>query len=154
MARADEAELGEDFSYIIRIADTDMDGLKKMQTALTSIRGIGIRTAALICDKSGLDRNQLAGHLSSDELEVLRGIIDSYSQTAPLWMLNRQRDPETGEYFHLFGQDAKLVQEDDISRLRAIKAYRGVRHATGNKVRGQRGRSNGRRGLSLGVHRK
>ena len=35
-----------------------------------------------------------------------------------------------------------------------MKCYRGVRHASGNKVRGQRGRSNGRGGLTLGVSRK
>jgi small subunit ribosomal protein S13 len=92
--------------------------------------------------------------MTSEEQELLRSAIEEYSQTAPTWMLNRQRDPESGEYFHVFGQDAKLIQEDDISRLRAIKAYRGVRHATGNKVRGQRGRSNGRSGLTLGVQRK
>ena len=154
MARAEEKELGDDFSYIIRMADTDIDGLKKLQTALTSVRGIGVRTAAMICEISGLDRHQLAGHLSSEQQDTLRSAIEEYSQTAPIWMLNRQRDPESGEYFHVFGQDAKFIQEDDISRLRAIKAYRGVRHATGNKVRGQRGRSNGRSGLTLGVQRK
>ena len=154
MAEAQNKEVGDDFSYIIRLADTDIDGLKKIQTALTSVRGIGVRTAAMICDISGLERTRLAGDLSEEEQEVLRNAIESYSMTAPTWMLNRQRDPESGEYFHLFGQDAKLMQEDDISRLRAIKAYRGVRHASGNKVRGQRGRSNGRTGLTLGVHLK
>ena len=154
MAKAAEKELGDDFSYIIRMADTDVDGLKKPQTALTSVRGIGNRTAAMICDASALDRDRLAGHMTSEDQELLRSAIEEYSQTAPTWMLNRQRDPESGEYFHIFGQDAKLTQEDDISRLRAIKAYRGVRHATGNKVRGQRGRSNGRSGLTLGVQKK
>ncbi len=154
MAEDQANEPGADFSYIIRLADTDIDGLKKVQTALTSVRGIGVRTAAMICEISGLDRNRLAGDLSDKEQDKLRGAIESYSMTAPLWMLNRQRDPETGEHFHLFGQDAKLMQQDDIGRLRAIKAYRGIRHASGNKVRGQRGRSNGRSGLTLGVQRK
>ena len=108
----------------------------------------------MICDISGLDRTRLAGDLSDKEQDKLREAIESYSMTAPLWMLNRQRDPETGEHFHLFGQDAKLMQQDDVGRLRAIKAYRGIRHASGNKVRGQRGRSNGRSGLTLGVQRK
>ena len=69
-------------------------------------------------------------------------------------MLNRQRDIESGDELHLIGQDLRMVQDEDISRLRAIKSYRGIRHAGGHKVRGQRGRSNGRFGLSLGVQRK
>ena len=52
------------------------------------------------------------------------------------------------------GQEVKLTLEEDINRLRTMKCYRGVRHASGNKVRGQRGRSNGRGGLTLGVSRK
>ena len=46
---AKEEELGEDFSYLIRIANTDIDGLKALKTALTSIRGVGNRTAIQIC---------------------------------------------------------------------------------------------------------
>jgi small subunit ribosomal protein S13 len=147
-------ELGDDFSYIIRIADTDIDGLKKLGVALTSIRGIGMRTAATICTIGGFDSSILAGHLSGDQQETLRSSIESYAEDTPNWMLNRQRDIETGDDYHLFGMDVKLTTGDDIDRLRATKAYRGVRHASGNKVRGQRGRSNGRSGLTLGVQRK
>jgi len=42
----------------------------------------------------------------------------------------------------------------DIERLIKIKAYRGVRHAKGYKVRGQRTRSTGRKGMTVGVIRK
>jgi small subunit ribosomal protein S13 len=80
--------------------------------------------------------------------------IEGYAETVPLWMLNRQRDLETGDELHLTGQQVSLTLEDDINRLRTMKCYRGVRHASGNKVRGQRGRSNGRGGLTLGVSRK
>jgi small subunit ribosomal protein S13 len=69
-------------------------------------------------------------------------------------MLNRQRDIETGEEIHLTGQQVRFTLSDDINRLRTMKCYRGIRHASGNKVRGQRGRSNGRGGLTLGVSRK
>ena len=69
-------------------------------------------------------------------------------------MLNRQRDIETGDELHLFSVDVSMTQEDDIARLRATKAYRGLRHAARKRVRGQRTRSNGRTGLTLGVQRK
>ena len=80
--------------------------------------------------------------------------IESYAESVPLWMLNRQRDLETGNEIHLTGQQVRFTLQDDINRLRTMKCYRGVRHASGNKVRGQRGRSNGRGGLTLGVSRK
>tara|TARA_B110000444_G_scaffold2972_1_gene2703 strand:- start:9759 stop:10229 length:471 start_codon:yes stop_codon:yes gene_type:complete len=154
MARQKEEELGEDFSYILRMADTDMDGQKTLATALTAVRGVGPRTAIQICKNTGFDPASLAGHLSVDEQESLRVAIEGYAETVPLWMLNRQRDIETGDELHLTGQQVVLTLEDDINRLRTMKCYRGVRHASGNKVRGQRGRSNGRGGLTLGVSRK
>ena len=154
MARQKEEELGEDFSYILRMADTDMDGQKTLATALTAVRGVGPRTAIQICKNTGFDPASLAGHLSVDEQESLRVAIEGYAETVPLWMLNRQRDIETGDELHLTGQQVVLTLEDDINRLRTMKCYRGVRHASGNKVRGQRGRSNGPGGLTLGVSRK
>ena len=154
MARPKEEELGDDFSYILRMADTDMDGQKTLATALTAVRGVGPRTAIQICKNTGFDPASLAGHLSAEEQESLRVAIEGYAETVPLWMLNRQRDLETGDELHLTGQQVSLTLEDDINRLRTMKCYRGVRHSSGNKVRGQRGRSNGRGGLTLGVSRK
>jgi len=151
---ANEQELGDDFSYMLRMADTDIDGLKPLRTALTAVKGIGNRTAVNICNITGFDPSLKAGFLNQGQQDELRQAIDDYAQNVPLWMLNRQRDLESGDELHLAGQDLKLMHEDDISRLRSIKCYRGIRHAGGQKVRGQRGRSNGRFGLTLGVQRK
>ena len=151
---ANDKELGDDFSYMLRMADTDIDGLKTLRTALTAVRGVGDRTAANICKITGFDPGMKAGHLDATQQETLRLAIANSAQNVPLWMLNRQRDLESGDELHLSGQDLKLTHEDDISRLREIKCYRGIRHAGGHKVRGQRGRSNGRFGLTLGVQRK
>ena len=38
MTGTDETQLGDDFSYIIRIADTDVDGLRKISVGLCSIK--------------------------------------------------------------------------------------------------------------------
>ena len=151
---ANEQELGDDFSYMLRMADTDIDGLKPLRTALTAVKGIGNRTAVNICNITGFDPSMRAGFLDTEQQATLREAIDGYAQNVPLWMINRQRDLESGDELHLAGQDLKLMHEDDISRLRSIKCYRGIRHAGGHKVRGQRGRSNGRFGLTLGVQRK
>ena len=53
MARPKDEDLGDDFSYILRMADTDMDGLKPLATALTSVKGVGARTAIQICKNTG-----------------------------------------------------------------------------------------------------
>jgi small subunit ribosomal protein S13 len=50
--------------------------------------------------------------------------------------------------------DVRLTKDDDVARLAATKSYRGIRHRSGHKLRGQRLRSNGRRGSTLGVERK
>ena len=136
------------------MADTDMDGQKTLSTALTAVRGVGPRTAIQICKNTGFDPASLAGHLSAEEQETLRVAIEGYAETVPLWMLNRQRDLETGDELHLTGQHVSHALEDHINRLRTLKCYRGGRHASGYKVRRQRGRSNGRGGLTLGVSRK
>ena len=144
MAQSKTEDLGEDFSYILRMTDTDIDGLKPLATALTAVKGVGARTAIQICKNTGFDASSLAGHLSAEDQEKLRLSIEGYNE----------RDLETGDELHLTGQQVKLTLKDDITRLRSIKCYRGVRHASGNKVRGQRGRSNGRGGLTLGVSKK
>ena len=154
MAKIDESELGEDFNYIIRLADSDVDGLTRIGMGLTSVKGVGARTALAICEIAGVDKNKLGGHLTDAEQDKIREAIDSYPTEVPLWMLNRQRDIETGDELHLFSMDVSMTQDDDIARLRATKAYRGLRHAARKRVRGQRTRSNGRTGLTLGVQRK
>ena len=154
MPKVDEAELGDDFSYIVRIADTDIDGLKPITYGLTSVKGIGIRTSMMICKMSGIDGSRLGGHLSSEEQDVLRGAIDEYATKVPWWMVNRQRDLETNEDAHIIANEVSMTKDDDVSRLAEIKTFRGMRHRSGHKVRGQRLRSNGRRGSALGVQRK
>ena len=154
MAKIDESELGDDFNYIIRLADSDIDGLSRIGMGLTSVKGVGARTAMAICEIAGVDKEKLGGHLNDEELQQIRDAIESYPTEVPLWMVNRQRDIETGDELHLFSMDVSMTQDDDIARLRATKAYRGLRHAARKRVRGQRTRSNGRSGLTLGVQRK
>ena len=154
MPKVDEAELGDDFSYIVRIADTDIDGLKPITYGLTSVKGIGIRTSMMICKMSGIEGTRLGGHLSSDEQDKLRSAIDEYATNVPWWMVNRQRDLESNEDAHIIANEVGMTKDDDVARLAEIKTWRGMRHRSGHKVRGQRLRSNGRRGSALGVQRK
>ena len=154
MAKVNEAELGEDFSYILRLADSDIDGLRPIAQGLTSIPGVGKRSAGQICRMAGIDGSKLGGHLSDEEQNGIRTTIDEYALNAPWWLVNRQRDLQSNEDAHIIGTEVKLTRKDDVARLAAIKTYRGMRHRSGHKVRGQRLRSNGRSGSTLGVQRK
>ena len=150
----EDAELGDDFSYILRMADSDIDGLRPIAIGITSIKGIGMRTSQQICRLAGIDGNTLGGHLSDDEQDRLRSSIDDYATTVPWRLVNRQRDTGTNEDAHIVATEVKMTRDDDIARIAGVKAYRGMRHRSGHKVRGQRLRANGRKGSSLGVERK
>ncbi|MBU4308527.1 MAG: 30S ribosomal protein S13 [Nanoarchaeota archaeon] len=63
----------------------------------------------------------------------------------PEFLFNRLKDFETGENKYLVGSDLELKKEFDIKRLKKIKSYRGIRHAAGLPLRGQRTRSNFRK---------
>ena len=81
-------------------------------------------------------------------------IPNAYAENVPDWVLNRQKDYDTGEYIHTVSVDLKMLHDDDLNRMKKVKSYKGIRHASGHKVRGQRTYSNGRKGLALGVSRK
>jgi len=150
----EDAELGDDFAYILRMADSDIDGLKPIAIGLTSIKGVGMRTSQQICRLAGINGKSLGGHLSEEDQDSLRSAIDDYATTVPWWLVNRQRDLGTNEDAHIVAMEVKMTRDDDISRMAGIKAYRGMRHRSGHKVRGQRLRSNGRTGSTLGVEKK
>ena len=150
----EDAELGDDFAYILRMADSDVDGLRPIAIGLTSIKGVGMRTSQQICRLAGINGKSLGGHLSEEDQDSLRSAIDDYATTVPWWLVNRQRDLGTNEDAHIVAMEVKMTRDDDISRMAGIKAYRGMRHRSGHKVRGQRLRSNGRKGSSLGVEKK
>ena len=108
----------------------------------------------MICRLSGVDGSKLGGHLSDEEQDKLRDSIGTYATEMPWWLMNRQRDLETNEDAHIVALEVKMTRDDDVARMAGIKTYRGMRHRSGHKVRGQRLRSNGRKGYALGVQRK
>lgn len=143
------------FKHIVRIADTDLDGNKSVVMALTGIKGIGLRMARAIVNALGLDANKKLGELDDETIERLRKFVEEeLEQHLPPWMFNRRKDPHSGKDLHLLAKDVDLARKLDIERLIRIKCYRGIRHAKGKKVRGQRTRSTGRKGMTVGVIRK
>lgn len=142
------------FKHIVRIADTDLDGNRNVVHALTGIPGIGIRMARSIVNELGLDGKKKLGLLEDEEIAKLRQLIEEEIEKFPAWMLNRRADVHTGKDLHLLSKDVSFARMLDIERLIRMKCYRGVRHAKGKKVRGQRTRSTGRKGRTVGVIRK
>jgi len=59
-----------------------------------------------------------------------------------------------GEDVHLTGHDLDFAVKGDIDNEKKSRSYRGVRHSLGLTVRGQRTRTSGRTGQTIGVKRK
>ena len=151
---AEEEEQEEGFQYIVRMMNTDLDGEKPVTYALTDIKGVGNRVAEAVVKTSGISPNVKIGKLEDDEIDKLEDHINKFVEEVPDWMMNRKRDPVTGEYTHLFSSQLDMAHREDINRMKKISCYKGVRHERGQKVRGQRTKSNGRTGMELGVQKK
>ena len=107
---------------------------KRLETALTSIYGIGRTQARNIADRAGIFDNPRVNDLSEDQINVIREIVD-------------QRVVEG---------DLRREINQNIRRLIDIGCYRGSRHRRSLPVRGQRTKTNARskRGSKIAVARR
>src|SRR2546421_1250834 len=144
----------EDFRYIVRMANTDLDGTRSVGSALTAIPGFGIRVSEAVADLADVPRAERLGNLSEDQTDKIEATLSKLGELFPPWMVNRPKDWESGLDLHLVGSEVEVRLRDDINLMKMIRSYKGVRHETGQKVRGQRTRSNGRTGLTVGVTKK
>jgi len=144
----------ENFRYIVRLVNTDVDGNKSIVIGLSGVKGIGIRSAEVIARMAGVPRKTKIGDLPEAKTDELEKLINDFADKVPHWMVNRQNDWSTGADLHLVGVDVELNRRDDVNLMKMIRCYRGVRHEQGQKVRGQRTRSNGRTGMTMGVMKK
>ncbi len=144
----------EEIKYFVRISNTDLDGTKSVRVALTGIPGVGRHAAEIIARRADVGVRETMGKLDDDSIERLRESVGTYATAVPTWMLNRTKDVYTGEPRHILGTDLAITHDEDINLLRKIRCYRGIRHETGQKVRGQRTKSTGRTGATVGVRRK
>jgi len=137
------------------VIDKDLDGTKTVVDALSDIKGIGMRLATIIAREAGISPEMRIGYLSSDKIEEIEKIIRNLADRGlPSWLLNRRKDLETGKDKHLISSDIDLQIKADIEREKSIWSWRGYRHAYGLKVRGQRTRTTGRTGKTVGVSKK
>jgi len=106
-----------------RIAGVDVPNDKRIDVALRYISGIGPKVAQDILTAAGIDPAVRANKLTEDEVSRIANIIE--------------RD------YAVEGQLRRQVQQN-ISRLREIRCYRGLRHIRSLPTRGQRTRTNAR----------
>lgn len=106
-----------------RISGIDLPNDKRIDVALTRIFGVGPSNAKVILDQARVEHSTRAGKLTEDEISRIAGIIENN--------------------YVVEGALKRQIQQN-IARLRDIRCYRGLRHARGLPVRGQRTRTNAR----------
>ena len=142
------------FRYIVRVSDTDLDGTRPVALALTGVRGVGLRLAEVACQLAAVPASERIGNLAEPTVESIESTLASLPSKVPDWMVNHRHEPMLGETLHYVGPDLETRRRDDVNQMKMIRSYRGVRHERGQKVRGQRTRSNGRTGMAAGVLKK
>jgi len=137
---------------VVRLAEMNLDGTKKVRNAVLGIKGIGKSLANSIVMVSGIDPNVLLGSLTDEQIQKLEDAIKNPSKYGvPYHMLNRRIDPFTGESKHLISSELSFTIRSDIDFMKKIRCYKGIRHELGLPVRGQRTKSSFRTGMIVGV---
>jgi len=106
-----------------RIAGVDIPDKKKIYFALQYVHGIGQKAARDILEEAKIDPNLRSGEVDETALSRINEIVDAN--------------------YIVEGALRRSVQQN-IQRLKDIRAYRGERHRRGLPTRGQRTRSNAR----------
>ena len=105
-----------------RIVGVDLNDNWKIDYALTNIKGVGWTLSRQILEETGIASDKKVKDLATEEVSQITAVLDKY--------------PVEG--------DLVRSVRSDISRLKTIGAYRGIRHNRGLPARGQRTRSNAR----------
>jgi small subunit ribosomal protein S13 len=146
-------------SSIVRVAGRDVDGSLNIERALSNVKGIGMNLShalALVIESNlGIPKKTEVGSLDEAQIAQIENLIkDPVSVGIPTYLINRNKDAETGKDLHMVSNDLIFTTRQDISRDIANKTWRGYRHQYGQKVRGQATRSTGRTGITVGVTKK
>jgi small subunit ribosomal protein S13 len=105
-----------------RIVGVDLPETKSVYYALQNIYGVGNSRSRDILADIKIDQKKLVKDLTSQEINDINAALSK---------------------FNLEGDLRKFIR-DNIQRLKAIGAYRGLRHNMGLPVRGQKTRTNAR----------
>jgi len=106
-----------------RIAGVDIPANKRVEFALRYIYGIGPSNALDVLKEAGIEVGVKAKELTEEEVARIGTVIERNYQVE--------------------GQLRRAIQSN-VSRLKDIRCYRGMRHRAHLPVRGQRTRTNAR----------
>lgn len=144
----------DEFKHLVRISRKDVDGNKKIEQALTEIKGVGLSLSRSICLTLGLNLDEKIGYTSDEDVSKIEKLLENPQEyNIPDWMLNRRNDYATGDDLHLIESDLDMTFRDDLNRMKKTRSYKGRRHEVGLPVRGQRTKSTFRHSSTVGVKR-
>ncbi len=106
-----------------RVIGVDIPNDKRLEISLTYLYGVGRHTALKACKSLGLDPGMRPRDLNEEQLTELANHLQK-------------------EY--LVEGELRRTLAQNISRLRDIGCYRGIRHRRSLPLRGQRTRTNAR----------
>ena len=106
-----------------RVLGVDIPNGKPTYISLTYLRGIGVRSAISICQQLEIDPHTKSHQLTEDQVSSIAKHIDNN---------------------YMVEGALKRDTEKNITRLKDIKSYRGLRHRHKLPVRGQNTQTNAR----------
>jgi small subunit ribosomal protein S18e len=135
---------GGDFQHILRVLNTNIDGLEKCPIAFSKIKGIGRRFSNIILKRANIDLTKRyarysilfssssflslsfltysAGQLKPEEIERVVAVINAPTEhQIPSWFLNRQKDFATGDTKQHVSNALSAALRDDLTRLKKIR---------------------------------
>ena len=107
---------------MVRLSGVDLPDQKKVAIALTYLYGIGRKNVRLVISRSGVNAGKRLKDLTEAEVAGLQKVLDTVKIEG----------------------DLRREVAQNISRLKEIGSYRGIRHSRQLPVRGQRTRTNAR----------
>ncbi len=157
--KSKKKEESSDIRGIVRIAGKDVKGHFPMFKALSHVKGVGRRYASIVsaiaARELGSTVDAPIGSFSDEQLERMEEIITNpLKYNVPTYLLNKRREFSSGKDLHLISNDLIFSIRQDIEKEMKTRSWRGISHMFRKKVRGQRTRTSGRRGGTLGVVRK
>ncbi len=117
-----------------RLLGVDIPNDKKLGISLTYLYGVGPNRAEVICRETGMDYHAKARDVKDDELARIAAYVDKTFS---------DENVKDGRDGPVEGALRRKVQQN-VTRLKKIGAYRGLRHIRGLPTRGQRTRTNAR----------
>ena len=138
----------------VPIESKKLKGLDSILSIAQMPKGIPVGTVA-IGEDGAINAALLATSiiaLNDDQVnKIMTACQDPGKLGIPNWALNSRKDLETGTDTHYISSDLQMNLKRTLEREMRIGSWRGVRHSLGLTVRGQRTRTSGRKGRSVGV---